>query len=353
MRTCLGGAAERRFHEPSIGSEWAHDPGLRKYLRPGVGVSETFSKWVGGGYDGGINSLPPQPESVAIPLESEGIYCPGCGYDLRGLGSGRCPECGLGIDAARNSIIPWERRGGLGYVRSFVSTLAMGEMQLAKATGTPIDWRSASLFRWIIRIVVIVPVVALFEFIVYQHGGLGTLFRINSPFRGAVGPWWEPQFLWVVGATFWPVLPIGFAVSVILATGVSQWFFVKRLEPLRRSRVMLLSFYLCSPLGWMLIPCLCCGAALVWSNPEWVGSSLDHSIVQTIGLVCTVSAIVLLAAMLNSVRAISAATHCGFIRSAVVAAGILVQAAAACAIGLGVFPAGAGLLWLMWSSLLR
>ena len=34
----------------------------------------------------------------------DGVYCPGCGYHLRGIAEAKCPECGLGYDhrAIRN-----------------------------------------------------------------------------------------------------------------------------------------------------------------------------------------------------------------------------------------------------------
>jgi hypothetical protein len=127
----------------------------------------------------------------------------GCGYNLRGLSSERCPECGLAIDTALSGVIPWERRKGLGYFRSFVRTLGMGTFRptkLARATGEPIDLRSARIFRWIVRGTIVMPVVGLFELAVAWNGGLNSVFTIESPLPG--GPFWEPRFLWTVGVSF-------------------------------------------------------------------------------------------------------------------------------------------------------
>jgi hypothetical protein len=172
------------------------------------------------------------------------MYCPGCGYDLRGLGSDRCPECGLSIDAVHSGIIPWERRKGIGYLESFFRTLVLATFrpaQLARATGAPIDIRSARLFRWIVRLLAIMPCVLLFALAAFLNGGLGAMITIDGP--GTTDPSWEPRFLWTAGAIFWPTLPVALALSCILATGIAPWFFMKRLEPTRRNRAMALSFY--------------------------------------------------------------------------------------------------------------
>src|SRR4051812_29675363 len=49
----------------------------------------------------------------ALPADA-GLFCLGCGYDLRGLSgdTARCPECGLAIDRTVGgaSRIPWAHR---------------------------------------------------------------------------------------------------------------------------------------------------------------------------------------------------------------------------------------------------
>jgi hypothetical protein len=287
------------------------------------------------------------------------MYCPGCGYDLRGLSSGRCPECGLSIDTIHSGIIPWERRKGIGYFQSFARTLVTATFRpkhLARATGAPIDLRSARLFRWIVRALVFVPPASLFAFALSLHGGLRSLIiidSINGPAR-AFGPFLEPLFLWTAGATFWPALPIGFAVSVILATGISHLFFIKQLDPVRQNRAMAFSFYLCSPLGWIWIPCLAFAAAMVLSNSDWVGSSMPIENLCTIcGWAGSLSVLMILLMILNSFRAVSTATQCGIVRCIEAGVGIIVQAIASCALGLLLLPVIVGLFRLMIDSLRR
>jgi hypothetical protein len=50
-------------------------------------------------------------------------FCVGCGYNLRGLISDRCPECGLKLDEAAAAPIPWEGRRHLGAFRAFWRTV--------------------------------------------------------------------------------------------------------------------------------------------------------------------------------------------------------------------------------------
>ena len=259
------------------------------------------------------------------------------------------------FDAAHGGFIPWERRKSLGYFRSFFRTLALATFmptRLARATGEPIDLRSARLFRWIVRALVIVPCVALFVFAILRNGGLGVLINISVTEQQWVERFWEPRFLWTVGATLWPVLPIGFAISIILATGISHWFFMKRLEPVRRNRAMVFSFYLCAPLGWVWIPCAAC-AAVVALPPLPETSQAVGDLGMLCVLACELSVVVLLLAMVNSVRAVDAATQCGVLRSLIVGAGVIMQAAVSFAIGLALFPAIVGLFRLMVISLWR
>lgn len=292
-----------------------------------------------------------------MSLSADGMYCPGCGYDLRGLSSGRCPECGLSIDAVHAGIIPWERRKGIGYLSSFFRTLVLATfrpVQLARATGAPIDLRSARLFRWIVRLLAIAPCISLFVLAVFLHGGLGAMITIDPPDMAGADPSWAPRSLWTAGVVFWPTFPVAIALACIMATGIAPWFYMKRLALVRRNRAMAFSFYLCAPLGWIAIPCLTFAAAMVLSDQDLVGSS--HTI-DNVHLICrllgAISLFLILLAILNSFRAIDAATQCGLFRSMVTVAGVIGQTCASCVIGLALFPMIVGLLRTMVWSLRR
>jgi len=101
---------------------------------------------------------------------------------------------------------------------------------------------------------------------------------------------------------------------------------------------MALSFYLCSPLGWMLLPCCLFAAVLILSNRQWVDSStMIQSITFLCGCIGGLSLFLILLAMANSLRAVHAATQCGFFRSLLIGFGITLQAITSCVIGLALF----------------
>jgi hypothetical protein len=54
-------------------------------------------------------------------------YCLGCGYNLRGLGGGRCPECGRVIDAREYDGLraPWVDRQHIGLFAAYWRTAAL------------------------------------------------------------------------------------------------------------------------------------------------------------------------------------------------------------------------------------
>jgi hypothetical protein len=54
-------------------------------------------------------------------------YCPGCGYDLRGLAHDRCPECGrVARRGDRCGVrLPWTQRARLGTAEAFWRTAAL------------------------------------------------------------------------------------------------------------------------------------------------------------------------------------------------------------------------------------
>jgi hypothetical protein len=77
------------------------------------------------------NAIPSEPDTPAGSVEDEGILCPFCQYNLTGLLSGRCPECGSLIDKDRlreaqiiefDALIPWDRPDVESWWQAFWST---------------------------------------------------------------------------------------------------------------------------------------------------------------------------------------------------------------------------------------
>src|SRR5215468_1275370 len=91
----------------------------------------------------------------APPTEPE-LLCGACGYNLRGVPSNRCPECGREFDPNYliANLIPWEQRRYVGRFRAFWHTAWIASFQprrLAAYMDRPINAGSARLFHlWVI-----------------------------------------------------------------------------------------------------------------------------------------------------------------------------------------------------------
>src|SRR5438477_13137741 len=100
---------------------------------------------------------------ITAPPVPFGRFCPDCGYDLRGLSSERCPECGLSIDAAMvESPIPWAHRARIGRLRAFRRTVILATFRpkrLAAAVAVTVDYADARLFRRLVVLQVSLPFV--------------------------------------------------------------------------------------------------------------------------------------------------------------------------------------------------
>lgn len=83
-----------------------------------------------------------------------GVFCPDCGYDLRGLASNHCPECGFGLEPARTPEpqIPWVYRRQVGYLRAYWRTVAAATFRPQRfclEILRPVSYRDGQCFRWV------------------------------------------------------------------------------------------------------------------------------------------------------------------------------------------------------------
>ena len=94
-----------------------------------------------------------------MPSPLESLYCPQCGYDLRGIGdTRRCPECGLVIDwdELADSRIPWVHRRHIGRVRAYWRTLWLATVHtksLSRETFRPVSYADAQRFRFVTSVI--------------------------------------------------------------------------------------------------------------------------------------------------------------------------------------------------------
>jgi len=170
------------------------------------------------------------------------LYCPGCGYDLRSIGSNRCPECGLTVDRSQlgQSIIPWLHREKLGRYRAFwrtVRLVSVSPRKLAHDMSCPARFRDAVLFRRLVALHVWIPIATL--------ACLGIIFGdariwVGSDIAGSV-----VQVITLLTAL------TGLWVWILMICGLPSYFFHPgALDVKRQNRAITLSYYGCAPLAW-------------------------------------------------------------------------------------------------------
>jgi hypothetical protein len=297
---------------------------------------------------------------TAPAILPDGHYCPACGYDQRGLTSDRCPECGLFIDKTRSSFILWERRKTAGYFKSFLRTLitaSINPKRIARATSSPVDVRSARLFRRLVIVTAAIPLLLVFFLAIWNQRGTAFFTPFdNSPLGSIIGNYFdsngEPVLLWTAGATFWPILPLAVVLALVLSSDIAHRFYVGNVEPQRQNRAMAVSYYLCAPLVWIFVPLSILVLILILAPrdgsafPPFLDTLLNYGID-----VCDITFAIIGIALLNNLRLLRLATHCGIGRWLIGSLGILVQWILATAFSFAIFPSLVGLLWLMFDSL--
>jgi hypothetical protein len=173
---------------------------------------------------------------------ADDLFCPECGYSLRGLTSDRCPECGLKLDFIESdvSLIPWERRREIGRMRAYWQTVVLAMFRnkvLCRAAYRPVNYRDAQLFRWVTLLHVFVPLVLVLP-----------LWRVTSP--GTLEDVVDEVGYWFAGLVCICVL-----LGLAALTGLPSYFFHPRyLSTELQNRAVALSYYGCSSLALTPLP---------------------------------------------------------------------------------------------------
>jgi hypothetical protein len=281
--------------------------------------------------------------------------CPACDYDLRGISSARCPECGLAIDGGPPLTIPWEHRRQMGYVRAFWRTVRLAMFhckRLAQAVAAPVDERSAVRFRLIVSLIAAAPPAAILLGAFWHEGGTGFAAPpINTSWIGssAAPMWWEWLMLWSAGATLAPILPIGMFFTIWLATGSARFWFRALAELAREKRPAALSHYACAPLACVPISA---ASTITWLALPGLQRNVLWVLFVVLGLIAVGSTLFcLIAWWLATLQLLSRTTLCGWGR--LIAAGILLPIGwmISAIFGLGLWTCLAGLVWLAIDSL--
>ncbi len=184
-------------------------------------------------------------ESAVAGGPAPEIFCPECDYNLHGLTSERCPECGLLLAFLRESTsqIPWTHRDESGIVRSYGRTVfwvMFRRKRLAVEIARPADYADSQKFRWLtiaIASIAFLAATALFLWFESETGGL-TLLHSDGSFTEGV---------WIAGFYCLDV-PLLF----VCLTGLTSYFFhPKRLSIELQNRAVALSYYTAAPLALM------------------------------------------------------------------------------------------------------
>lgn len=218
------------------------------------------------------------------------VFCPRCGYNLRGLTGGTCPECGDDVSAVHSarSVIPWTYRktkseprrtfrlapsASLAFFRT--AWMAMfARRRLCLEISREASFADARAFRrWVVGL-------AWLPFL-----GAGMIFAISRPGKGVVGATWIDD----IASEVWPVavLVVGALLGLAAMTGLPSYWFHPKDTPVRfQNRAIALSYYACAPLGFVLVPvALLFAGAVLWE--------LDGPSIIAVGLAIAVTLFVL------------------------------------------------------------
>jgi hypothetical protein len=179
----------------------------------------------------------------------EDLLCGRCRYNLRGVKSGHCPECGIKFNRHRllSTLLPWERRRYTGRVRSFLATTWVvcfrAPLFAAAAAHELLDPHAGRQFRRVTSLLVcLAPLVLLHLLHRAQPGAGARLDHFRDAWRVFVSDGFFVHLV-AAGAVLW--VTSGLALVDGAAVVVPG--------PLRpRARALLR--YACAPLVLVLAP---------------------------------------------------------------------------------------------------
>ncbi len=180
---------------------------------------------------------PPADPHVHAPLPPDTL-CPQCMYDVRGLTSARCPECGTDLTdvRARQTQIPWSYRRTLGGWRAFWRTVwfVTWNRRFAKQVAWPLDFADSQAFRW--RCVAWAYLPALLV--------IGPVLSYPPLYHAVSGP--GDLLAWGLGG-----LLVWLLLCLLALPGVTSYFVQSRahsIEP--ENRLIAINYYAWAPLAW-------------------------------------------------------------------------------------------------------
>lgn len=186
-------------------------------------------------------SFPTSQSAIRNPQSELDLFCPSCNYNLRGIDSERCPECGEKLDYVKltRSQLPWLWRDQLGVVRAYWKTVWMAlrrQPRFWAELGRPVSFADSQRFRWATVWVVWVPLVLFTLAILCIESR--QMFAANRP--GVL-----LAFAIVLCAAW---------LFLAAITGLPSYFFhPKSIAIEAQNRAIALSYYCCAPLAFLPI----------------------------------------------------------------------------------------------------
>lgn len=175
-------------------------------------------------------------------VPSPEVFCPECGYNLRGIQSERCPECGEPFDFEdlAKPQIPWVHRKEIGRIRAYWKTVFLvmfRNRRFCQEINRPVSYADSQSFRWVTIL----------------HVHLPWLLVTAALYAAApTNPFGSEALDWAYHA-IWPVVIVHLSLMLFLAaaTGVPSYFFhPKEASVLRQNRAIALNYYAAAPLAW-------------------------------------------------------------------------------------------------------
>lgn len=196
-------------------------------------------------------------ESAFAAIEDD-LFCPKCGYNLRGLTSNRCPECGHDIQVIRQrqTQIPWAYRDKEGVFKAYWKTVWMvtnpRDKTFSLELSRPVDEGRARSFRRVTMLHGYLPVLILT--LLWSISGMTVV---------------TPE-AWIFAA----VINVAIIACIALTTAVPHYALYHRdVSPEILHRAAVLTFYTCAPLAWTFVPALLMIAGFIVG--EMLGGDLD------------------------------------------------------------------------------
>jgi hypothetical protein len=285
-----------------------------------------------------------------------GLFCPNCQYNLRGLASGRCPECGREFDVAQlsTSRVPWLHRREIGRFRAWWRTCWMALWrpgEIAASLNAPHCYADARRF-WLVNVVIVWLPLAVACFCYLLEITTAPL-TISTLMRGTTPTFWlevNASVPWTAAAIFPGIMAGCFLLFLLAATGgVSYLFQFIPGAPRQQDRAAALSLYTSGVLIAAFVPVTALATLLMVAQFVTPGAWADpgNRIVLTYGGVPLVVVVTWWFCIGRLYRRMS---QSGLLRSAIVAVLLPVSTLLSAVITLGFLPWCIGVLRVIWYS---